>query len=41
MNPVHIFPLYFPKIHYNIISHLRLGFSTGLFHSGSPTKILY
>jgi len=29
MNPVHSFSRYFPKIHSNIISHLRLGFPSG------------
>jgi hypothetical protein len=29
------------KIHFNIISHLRLGLPTGLLPSGFPTKALY
>jgi hypothetical protein len=33
MNPVHTFPLYFPKIR---SSHLRPGLPSGLFTSGLP-----
>jgi hypothetical protein len=40
INPVHTTPSYLSKIHSNIISHLRLGLSSGLFPSGFPTKIL-
>jgi hypothetical protein len=35
------FPPYFPKIKFNIISHLRLDLSISLFPSGLPTKILH
>jgi hypothetical protein len=38
MNPVHTFPLYFCKIHSNIILNLRVGLSNGLFPSGFPTN---
>jgi len=38
LNPIHIFPTYFPKIHSDISSHLRLGLPNG---SKFPTKILY
>jgi hypothetical protein len=41
MNPVHTFPPYFPNIHSNISSRLRLGLPRGLFPSGFLTKILY
>jgi hypothetical protein len=37
MNTVHTFPPYFPKIHFNIISHLHLGLLSSLFPSGFPT----
>jgi hypothetical protein len=40
-NAFHIAPSYFFKIHFNIILHLHLGLSSGLFSSGSPTKFLY
>jgi len=39
MNPVHILPPYFPKIHSNIF-HLLLGLPNGLLPSGFPTNIL-
>jgi len=38
--PVHTPTSHFLKIHL-IIIHLRLGLSSGLFHSGFPTKTLY
>jgi hypothetical protein len=41
MNPVHITPPYFCNIHLSIILPLRVGLSTGLYPSGSPTKTLY
>ena len=40
-NPVHIPTSHFLKIHNNIILHLSLGLSIGLFPSGFPTKTLY
>jgi hypothetical protein len=42
MNPVHTFPLYFPKIYScTTSSHLRLGPPSGLYSSGFLTQILY
>jgi len=41
MNPVHIFPPHFPKIHCDIFSHLCPVLPSGLFPSGFPTEILY
>ena len=35
-NKVHASPLYFLKIHFNIILHLHQGLSSGLFPSGLP-----
>jgi hypothetical protein len=40
-NPVLNLPPCFSKIHYNIVSHLRVGLPSTLFLSGFPTKILY
>jgi hypothetical protein len=40
INPVHTTPSYLPKIHLNIILHLRLGLPGGLLPSGFPTKPL-
>jgi hypothetical protein len=37
LNPVHA-PSHFSKIHFNIISSLRLGLPNGLLPSGLPTK---
>jgi hypothetical protein len=41
MNPIQITSFYSSNIHFNIILHLRLGLSSGLFPSGFHTKILY
>jgi len=41
MHPVHTFTLYFPNIHSNIQSDLRLGLPNGFFPSHFLTKILY
>jgi len=41
MNPVHTFPVYFPKINLILSSYLCLGLLSGLFPSGFPTEILY
>jgi hypothetical protein len=41
MNPVQAFAFNFFDIHFNIISHLRLGLSSGFFPSGFHTKTLY
>jgi hypothetical protein len=38
MNPVHIFPPYFPKI---FSSHLHVGVPRGLYSSRIPTKIFH
>jgi hypothetical protein len=38
---VHTTPSYLSKVHFNIITHLRLVLPCGLFHSGFPTDILY
>jgi hypothetical protein len=38
---VQTLPPYFHKIHFNIITHLRLGSSSGLFPLGFPTKMLH
>jgi hypothetical protein len=35
------FPTLFPKIHFNIISPLRIGFQSSLIPSGFPTKIMH
>jgi hypothetical protein len=35
MNPVHVLPPYLHKIYFNIITHLLLGFTSGVFSSGS------
>jgi hypothetical protein len=40
-NPIHTIPSYLSKIHFNILTHLRLGLPSGLFSSGFPTNILY
>jgi hypothetical protein len=39
MSPIHILPLYFPKIHSHITLPSTPRFSHGLVHSGFPTKI--
>jgi hypothetical protein len=39
--PVHTFPPYFPKIHFNIILPSTPTSSSDLFPLGFPTKILY
>jgi hypothetical protein len=39
LNSVHTPTSHFLKTHLKIISHLRLGLSSGLFPSGFPTKI--
>jgi hypothetical protein len=39
--PAHDLPSYLFKFYFNIILHLRLGLSSGLFPSGYPTKTLY
>jgi hypothetical protein len=41
INLIHIIPSYFSKIHFNIVTHLRLGLPSGLFHSRFSTNILY
>ena len=41
MTPVHAHPSHFLKIHFNIISHLRLTLPIGSFPQVSPTKTLY
>jgi hypothetical protein len=41
MNPVHTSPPHFPKIDFNITSHLCLGLERGLCPSDFPTKIVY
>jgi len=41
INPVHVLPTGFFKIHCNIIFHLCLGLPRGLFPSSFPTKTLY
>jgi len=41
MNPVHVVPAYFIKIHFNIISYLMLGIPSDLFLSDFPAKLLY
>jgi hypothetical protein len=41
MNPIHTLQPYVPKIHVNIIPHLRLGLPSGIFLLGFPRKILY
>jgi hypothetical protein len=41
MHPVHILQSYFPKINSEIISHLRLGVTSGLFPSDFLTRIFY
>jgi hypothetical protein len=38
-NPTHALHSHFPKIHFYITYHLRLGLPNGLFLSGSPTKM--
>ena len=40
LHPVPTTPSHFLKIHFNIISHLRLVLPNGLFPSGFPTKTL-
>jgi hypothetical protein len=41
INPVHILPPYFPKIHSNIVYPSTPGLLCGLFPSSFPTKVLY
>jgi len=41
MNPVHIFPQYFPRSTLILSSHLRLGLPRGILPSASPTKVLH
>jgi hypothetical protein len=41
MHPFHTFPLCFPKIHSNIIYHLRVGLQSGFFISDPLIKMLY
>jgi len=41
IDPVRSFTFNFLKIHSNIIPHLRLGLTSGLFPSGFPIKTLY
>ena len=41
INLLYASPSHFYKIHFNIIPHLSLGFSSGLFPLGLPTQILY
>jgi hypothetical protein len=36
-DPVHTIPSYLSKIHFNIVRHLRLGLTSGLFPSVFPT----
>jgi hypothetical protein len=40
-SPYHTIPLYLSKIHFNIVTHLRLGLPSDLLPSGFPTNILY
>jgi len=39
-NPVCPIDPYLPKVHFNVIYHLRLGLPSGLLPSGLPTKTL-
>jgi hypothetical protein len=39
-NPVRPIDTYHPKVHLNVIPHLRLGLPSGLLHSGLPSKAL-
>jgi hypothetical protein len=41
INPIHTLLFNFPNIHLNIILHLRLGISSGLFPSDIPNQNLY
>jgi hypothetical protein len=41
IDPVHITPPYFSKIHFNIIHHLRFGLPSDLFPYGFPTNTPY
>jgi len=41
MHPIHTFPPYFRKVHSNIVIHICLGLSNGLFPWSFPIKILY
>ena len=41
LDPVHTPTSHFLKIHLILSSHLRLGLSSGLFHSGFPIKTVY
>jgi hypothetical protein len=40
LNPVRPIDPYLPKVHLNVILHLRLGLLSGLLPSGLPTKTL-
>jgi hypothetical protein len=41
INPIHTIPCYLSKIHFNIVTHSRVGLPSGVFPSGFPNNILY